>query len=250
VTIPLFDANACIGRRLAPWPNEPATAAALLREMKCLDIDRALVGHYSCWESDISIGNRLSKKELAGHPAFTATSVVVPDTGGDTLPVKTVIRNLVRDGMRAVRLFPRLMNWSPARWCAGTMFRELEKQRLPALWSWSETTPQELHATLVGYPRLPILVYNLNYRLNRILVPLLKQHRNLHVIISPPYAAHQGLEILSGQGLVKQLLFGTGYPTADPAATITYLMYAKIPEKEKRLIGSGNLEKLVNGVRS
>jgi hypothetical protein len=249
MTIPLFDALACIGRRLAPRPNDHTTVRALLKEMKRCQIERALVSHYSCWESDINMGNGHLIRELAGCRTLVPASAVVPDTGGDTPPVKTCIRQLMRNGFKAVWLFPKRMSWSLAEWCADGLLRELEKQRMPALISWNETTPDELHEMLENHPGLPLLVYDLNYRLNRIFFPLLKRHKNLRLIASPPYAAHQGLELLCGQGLAQQVLFGTGYPEADPAAAVTYLMYAKISDKEKRLIGSGNLEKLVNGVR-
>ena len=47
-----------------------------------------------------------------------------------------------------------------------------------------------------------------------------------------------------------RLLFGTGFPDAEGMMAITQLMYADLADEQKRLIGAGNLERLIGEVRS
>jgi predicted TIM-barrel fold metal-dependent hydrolase len=87
-----------------------------------------------------------------------------------------------------------------------------------------------------------------SYRETRILCPLLERHANLYLSLSPPFAVQEGIERICARAGARHLVFGTGYPHAAPGAAITYLMYARITEEERRLIGAGNLERLLSEV--
>ena len=79
--IDLFDANACIGRRIQASAGRPETAAQLIAEMDRLDIGRALVSHWSSWESEPALGNERLVEETAGHLRLVGCWTAVPDQG-------------------------------------------------------------------------------------------------------------------------------------------------------------------------
>jgi ATP-dependent Zn protease len=56
------------------------------------------------------------------------------------------------------------------------------------------------------------------------------------------------MAVLLGGRAAERLVFGTGYPHAEPMPAITQLMYAQISDEQRALIGSGNLERLIAGV--
>ena len=103
---------------------------------------------------------------------------------------------------------------------------------------------------LERHPQLPIVLFDVAYGLNRMLWPLMQRHRHLHLVLSPPYCTHDGIELLQENGSLERILFGTGYPDSDPAAAITYLMYSRISDDDKCRIGSGNLNRLLAEVKS
>ena len=98
------------------------------------------------------------------------------------------------------------------------------------------------------YPDLPLLFAELSYRDQRAYLPLLERFPNVRLVLGAPYSVHRGIEQLVARVGSERLLFGSGFPAAEPMAAIAQLMYAEISEEDQRLIGSGNLEALVEGV--
>ena len=47
----------------------------------------------------------------------------------------------------------------------------------------------------------------------------------------------------------ERLLFGTGFPEAESMSAVTQLMYAEISDEQKRLIGAGNLKRVISEIR-
>jgi predicted TIM-barrel fold metal-dependent hydrolase len=126
----------------------------------------------------------------------------------------------------------------------------MEARRVPVLCPEAQV-PLERAAELAGrHPELPLVLTGLGYRSQRILAPLLENFSNTFVSIGSNYSVHQGLEQLVRKVGAERLLFGTGWPDADAAGAVTQLMYAGISEEEKALIGSGNLERLIAGIRT
>ena len=71
---------------------------------------------------------------------------------------------------------------------------------------------------------------------------------NVHLSLGSPLTVHGGVEHLVATIGPKRLLFGTGFPAADPMPAVTMLTYAEIGEADRALIGSGNLERLIGGI--
>jgi len=244
----LFDCNANIGLRMSAPLEEPTTVGELLEEMDRLEIDAALVSHYSGFESEPLLGNARLDEEVGGHPRLQRAWTVLPDTGGDMPPASDFIGQLVLSGARAARLYPQKNEWCLDEWCAGALLRALEERKVPTMIPQDQTNLRDLHGVLGRHPALPIILSRASYRQNRMLFPLLEQHSNLYIDLSPTYVVHHGIEALCSRNHAEQLLFGTGYSRCEPGASITHIMYADISEEQRELIAHGNLERLIAGV--
>jgi len=81
------------------------------------------------------------------------------------------------------------------------------------------------------------------------LVPLMKTFQKVHLAIGSDYTAHRGIEMFVAAVGAKRLLFGTGFPEAESMSAVTQLMYAEIRHVQKRLIGAGNLKRLIAEIK-
>ena len=144
---------------------------------------------------------------------------------------------------------PRQDYWSLAPWCCDRLFTALQTRRLPVLCQTSELSYEDVAALAERYPTLPLIIIGADYRSQRILLPLLEACSNVYLSIGSNYIVQRGIEQCVETVGARRLLFGTGYPDVDMAGHISQLMYADISDDEKRLIGSGNLDRLIQGVQ-
>jgi predicted TIM-barrel fold metal-dependent hydrolase len=247
--IELFDAQTGFGggQRGNPWVP---SLGELQDSMRRLDVGRALVRtEFDDMDSDPMEANRLLYEECARGQGLVPCPVLMPEGHGDVPSEREQVDDLVRRGAAAAWLRPGPDGWSLAEWCAGKLLRELERRRVPVLCRHSVVGFDDV-ADLAGrYPRLPIVIYQLGYRTQRLLVSLLKAFPNVHLSAGSPWSVHLGLELVAGQVGPERLLFGTGWPYAEPMASITMLTYSGLSEADKRLVGSGNLDRLIGGIR-
>jgi uncharacterized protein len=245
----LFDAQTGFGggQRGNPWVP---SSAELLESMERLSVARALVRtEYEEMDGDPMYSNRFLYETCATHPSLIACPTVLPTGQGDVPSEKEQVQELVRRGAGAACLRPGQDGWATAEWCAGTLLRELEERRVPVLCRQSAVSFEAVADLATRHPRLPIVMFHLGYRTQRMLVPLLKAFPNVWAALGSPYSVHLGLELVAGQVGPERLLFGTGFPYAEPMASITMLAYSDLGEADKQMVGSGNLDRLIRGIQ-
>lgn len=247
--IELFDAQAGFGggRRGQPWVP---TIEELLGHMDRLSVARALVRtDFEEMDRDPMFSNRLLYEACAQHESLVPCPTVLPTGHGDVPSEREQIDELVAHGSGAATLRPEQDGWSTAEWCAGTLLGLLEERRIPVLCR-NSALDFEAVADLAGRHReLPIVMFHLGYRSQRTLVSLMKAFANVYLAVGSPYSVHMGLESMAGHVGVERLLFGTGFPYAEPMASITMLTYSDLSDADKQLVGSGNLDRLIGGIR-
>ena len=215
--------------------------------MERLAIGRALVRtDFEEMDTNPLYSNRLLYEECARHKGLVPCPVVLPRGPGDAPPEEEQIGELLACGSSAVTVRPGVDGWSTAPWCAGTLFGLLEERRIPVLWR-AALGFDPLADLAARYPRLPFVVFHVSYRA-RLIFSLLKAFPNVYVSVGSPFSAHQGLEMLTAAVGAERLLFGTGFPYAEPTCGITILTYGGLSEAQKRLIGAGNLDKLIGEI--
>ncbi len=233
----------------APGQRQPVTAADLCDEMERIGVGAGLVRltpptlHF-----DIAAGNAALYAVHDQSPALIPCPVVIPDAAHDLPSNDAQAAEAVGHGAGAVCIRPRTDCWSLAPWASDGLFRALSARRLPVLCSSDEVPLEELGGLAGRHRGLPLVILGANYRQQRILAPLLEHFPNTYLSIGSNYCVHHGIEALVGAVGPTRLLFGTGFPDVDMLPTVTYLSYADIPDDAKRLIGAGNLRRLMREV--
>jgi predicted TIM-barrel fold metal-dependent hydrolase len=82
----------------------------------------------------------------------------------------------------------------------------------------------------------------------RLMYPLLEKRPNVFFDLSR-FADYGIVEEIVAKFGAGRLLFGSGMPFLNPGAAITYVCYAEIAEKDKRMILSGNWERMEKAIR-
>jgi uncharacterized protein len=246
--ISLFDAQTGFGgaRRGQPWMP---SAEELLGHMARLSVDRALVRtEFEEMDSDPIFSNRLLYEACAQHECLVPCPTVLPTGHGDVPSEREQIEELMAHGSGAAVLRPGQDGWSTAQWCAGTLLSLLEERRIPALCR-NSAFEFEAVADLAGrHPKLPIILFHIGFRSQRTLVSLLKAFDNVYLAVGSPFSVHLGVESVAGHVGAERLLFGTGFPYAEPMASITMLTYSDLSDADKQLVGRGNLERLIGRI--
>ncbi|MFO7897583.1 MAG: amidohydrolase family protein [Planctomycetota bacterium] len=235
----------------------------MLAYMEELDIARALVRTVpDDMEREWLSANQILYDICAEHDGLVPCPVLIPPTARDYPPEDAQVDRALAGGAGAVRLRPKTDNWPIREWVCGPLLRALQEKRLPAFLHERDLPladvpfggahsgfPLAAVGDLAGaYPDLPIILAGFDYRVMRTLLPLLRTFRNVHTATGYNFAMHRGLEFLVRELGPDQILFGTGFPVAEPAMYVTQLMYADIPDDARAAIGSGNLERLLEGI--
>jgi len=247
--IELFDAQAGFGggRRGQPWVP---SAEEFLGHMERLSIARALVRtDFEEMDSDPMYSNRLLYETCERHTRLVPCPTVLPRGHGDVPSEREQVDELIARGGGAAVLRPQQDGWTTAEWCAGELLGLLEERRIPVLCRNSALGFEAVADLAKRYPALPIIMFQLGFRSQRLLISLMKAFPNVYLAIGSPYSVHLGIESAAAHVGAERLLFGSGFPDADPMASITMLTYSDLSDADKRLVGSGNLDRLIGGIR-
>jgi hypothetical protein len=248
----LFDAYCALGPLTAPtFGQEFPTADALLAAMAAAQIGEALVYSPLSYEYDPPTGNAWLMEATAGHANLHPCWVLLPPATQELPAPDLLLEQMRRQNVCAARLCPGPMrnNFSLSDWCSGSLLRALEAARIPLFLDMEEATWDGIAGLLASYPRLPVVLTGVTYRVDRYLYPLWEAHDTLYVELSGYQGLH-GVEAVVDRFGPERLLFGTHLPVFAPGSAITTLMYARIPDDAKALIAHGNLRHLLEAAHA
>jgi len=227
-----------LGRPRVPLERVEPGAGDLLGEMRRLGIGRALVRHRACIEVGPRTGNELLLRELAGREELVPVWMLTPEAVFHPGGPGQAVRQMLSRGVRAAWMHPAGQDYVLEPWCCGRGLEALQERRVPLLVQWDAVTGRQLHEVLGAYPRLPLILLTL--------YPLLEQHPNLHVAVTPTYSVYRGIEELCERFGAGRFVFGSGYPEVEGGAALCMLNYADIPAAARQAIGRDNLERLLS----
>lgn len=248
MTIPLFDVQADFGGAL-PGQRDFPSAEDLAGRLRRAGIERALVRITPTdLECDQPRGNRKLLEACSAHKNFVPCPVVVPGTGGGIPPEPQQVDELLAQGAVAVCIRPAQDGWCLLPWVSGRLFEALQERRLPLL-CLERFVGLDAVGDLAGrYPRLPLILAEVGYRSQRVILPLLETFPNVHLSIGRTFAVHRGIETTVERLGPERLLFGTGLAGYEPMLAVSMLLYCHLGDDPKRLIASGNLDRLIGGI--
>lgn len=247
--IRLFDCQTGFGGG-RPGLRQLSLAEDWFREMDRLRIAQALVRIVPEELNRDAIASNGDLLEFCRtNDRLTPCPIVLPAGGGDVPAETEQIESLLTVGAGAAWLRPNHDHWSLHEWCGGPLLGTLAEARLPAYVLERHVALENLADLAERRPDLPIILAEVNYRSQRKLRPFLQSFPNVHLSLGAPYTVHRGVEQLVQTIGPERLLFGTGYPLADPGMAITQLLYAELSDDDKVLTGSGNMDRLLREVR-
>jgi len=249
VAVELFDVQTGIlGAR--PGERSVATAEDLVSTMARTGISGAVVRVAPAdSEGDWTFSNRKLYEACAKHPELVPCPVVVPNSGEDFASEEEQVAEAISRGAGAAWVRMEADHWVVAEWLSDRLFGALTERRLPVYVAAGSLSPTGLAQLAGSFPDLPVIYAEVGYRDQRILLPLLERFGNISLSIGKNYRVQGGIEQSVRRLGAGRLLFGSGFPDAEPAGAMMQLLYADIAEDDKRQIGSGNIRRLMGEIR-
>jgi predicted TIM-barrel fold metal-dependent hydrolase len=243
----VFDANVRLGRLAASRGRYFATADDLVGAMDQLGIARALVYAALARESDCLRGNQLLLELIGNQPRLLPCWVARPHAESP----ESLVEEMDRHDVRALRLFPRSGHYSVKPWCLGPLATTLARHAKVLLldfespsWSEEKIDWEGVYELCSSQPKLPVVVCGVsmaspaNYR------GFLQDCPNLHLEISQLCCPGE-IRKLAETGLEEHLIFGSDLPTRHAGAPLTLVGMEALDETQRRMILGGNFERLL-----
>ncbi len=250
MALDFFDCNCFFGRTAVPNPNSFSSRDDLVSKMDKYGISRALAYHSVARDHAPSEGNEILEKEIADEPRLEPVWVVMPHHTGEFPEPGRLLKLMKQKNVRAVRIYPSSakQSFSLKEYSAGPLLSMLEEAGIPLFTDIDEIGWDNIDMLLEGHPRLPVILCNTGYRGDRYLYPLMHTYENLYIETSR-FLSHLGIEALCRKVGSKRILFGSGMPFYTGAGAVFYIENLMLDESERRLIASGNLNAILNGVK-
>ncbi len=252
--IKLFDCNASYGSLDVPPIQYAATPADLLAEMDFCAVDEALVTCAAQRCDSPLVGNELVVEQTRDHPRLHPAWVLLPPQTGEQAPtVDRFLADMGEAGVKALWVFPARDKFLLNATTFGAVFEELIEHSIPLFYPLEEAPPaagwQQVDTVLSQFPRLTLVAANHNvWGQDRYFRPLIERYPHLYLDIAA-YEQGRGLEDFCRQYGPERLLFGTRYPEVPMGGPVLNVLHADITERDREMIGSGNLSRLLQEVK-
>ncbi|MFO7611526.1 MAG: amidohydrolase family protein [Clostridia bacterium] len=245
-----FDCNCCIGRSAVTNPGSFYTTDELVSRMADYGIGRALIYHTVARDHFPAEGNPLLSDITGRNPSLFPVWVVMPHHTGEFPSPCELEKQMKRNKVKAVRIFPSAgrHNFSIKPYSAGPLLEMLAHNCIPLFVDIDEIGWDSADSLLETYGDLPVVLCNTGYRSDRCIYPLMEAHGNVYLETSR-YLSHLGIEALCSKEGSGRILFGSGMPVYTGAGAVFYISKLMLDDKDKQMIASGNLERLIGEIK-
>ncbi len=237
-----FDCNCAFGPFRTRVFRFARTAAELIEEMDFANIDRALVYHTAMRYDHPLVGNDLVVKETTGQPRLLATWSVLPSQTGEQPALDVLLREMQRQNIRALRLFPDDHRYFVDEITWGDQLAVYAERRIPLF---VRASLDKVAQLLKSFPELIVVTPSQGSNpLDRYAWPLIEKYPHL-IFETSGYVVDNGIEEFCRRYSASRLVFGSGYPENSNGAAMLALAHAEIPLADRQAIASGNLTQLL-----
>lgn len=246
-----FDACVSYGPVMTPVLDVDYSLDSLLCRMEEYHIDKALTYHSTAREYDAPTGNARLMEEIRGNDRLLPVWALLPHHTGEMEEPDLLMEKMLLQGVRAAIMFPGAgrHNFSMKKWSVGPLMKGLCEHRIPLLLGIDQMGGMERMAEFaMEYPENPIIALNMNYRYDRILFAAMGQTDNLYMETSG-FKSFFGIQEFVSRFGAERLVFGSGMPDMDPAASVSLITWSGLEKDQQALIAHGNLERLIGEVR-
>lgn len=241
-----FDGFTQIGPKKYKHPAEQWSLKHLLNEMDHCSISGALVSYTQSVVYDPMFSNLELSEMLKPYPQlFPIWNVMPADTGEFPAP-EALEKQMKEHDVRAVSLYPKTNAWDWRAHQSKPLLSWLNKNKIFTIVSVAELGYNDLEEFLSKYSHIPLLLTGAVWSEQRLLLPLVELHKNLHISFEK-FQINYGIEHLFKGGYADQMIFASNAPTMSAGAHRTYIDYAEIPKEARDKVAGGNLIRLLKG---
>jgi predicted TIM-barrel fold metal-dependent hydrolase len=245
--VPVFDANASLGRR---HDRRVAvdTTEGMLEAMDAAGVDRAVVYAPHAAGYDSREGNALLLEQIGDESRLVPQFVFNP-TWDELEQFAALVE---KHDVRSVRMVPALHRYPFRDWVVKPWLDWLGEAGIPVwlpvlydfLGTQYEIKPSEVYETLSAHPDVTAVLSEVQYHTMSWAMPLLRGLPNLHVEISR-LANTDGLDRLEAAVGFERIMFGSRFPDAAISPLLYYLHYAGLSDDTLKDTCSRNVERLL-----
>lgn len=243
----VFDSNCCLGKLSVPLPGFIESAKDLVFIMKNAAVDEALVFHIISKEYNPIIGNQKVLEEVREYKNLIPCWTILPEHTGEIPSADKFVKEMIKNRVFAVRIFPKTHNWILSEWAAGDMLKALEERRIPVFIDYEETDWNQLFSLCSAHPALPVVLTRAPYWTSRQIYTLLAKTDNTYIDTSF-FQLYNGIEDICEKFGENRLLFGSAAPWFNMAPSVMAIRYAGISDEKKAKIAGDNLRYLIKSV--
>lgn len=245
-----FDCFTAIGRHTAADPLESWSAGHLTEEMNRCHIQAALVYSHQAREIHPSLGNPQISAVCRQNPHLFPCWVGLPHHTGEFPKPSALIREMESQGVRALKIYPRIYEFPVDQRTLGSLFSALQEAGLLLIVDAGryeeavQVTWNEVAWICDTFPQLNLLLHSVRWEATRALAPLAERYDNLFFEFSN-YQGNRMLEFWCERIGCHRLLFGSESPRRSAGAARSYIDYADLTWEQKQAIAAGNLQRLL-----
>ena len=231
------------------WPIKVRKTEELIALMDKWSIDKAVISSTrSIFTFDFEGGNREVYEAVKKFPDRLVGCAVI-DLGDEDSALKQ-ISSAVDLGMRGIRLYP-LYNGYSLKKVSQKVINALVDASLPVAipyriimnWGLPRLSPDDIENFSEKLSGTDIIICAANYGELAPTLEIMRKNDHVHLETSC-LQTWGGVKVLTDMFGADRILLGIGMPLQYPACGITKVQHADISDKERKLIMSGNAERI------
>ena len=241
-SVTFFDCNGAFGPYRTRVFRYARTADELIEEMDFANIDRTLVYHTAMRFDHPSVGNELVVAETAGQPRLPPTWALLPSQTAEQPALRTLLRQMRRHDVRALRLFPDEHRYFLDDITWADQIAVYMERRIPLF---IRASLDKIAGLLKSFPNLIVVTGSQGSNpLDRYAWPLVEKYPNL-IFETSGYLVDGGIEEFCQRYSASRLIFGSGFPDNSSGAAMLALAHADISDSQRQAIAGDNLRRLL-----
>lgn len=250
--LPFFDANCALGAPMNGGANFAAGVAELLAEMDRMGVERALV-RYNNMENGAAFANDRIAELLADDAGHRLLGVwhILPEQC-DELPHGDAFFNAMEHKrIAALSHLAAPECWVPCRLTIGPIMDAARERRIPFITSHRNYSDSwaGLYRFIQEFPdNIFIVIPDSLWGVDRQIRPLIENFPNVYLETST-FWLPEGLRDIALQYGARRIVYGSGFPQYNQGSMMSVIRNLELEEADKRLVASGNLERILSEER-
>jgi len=244
-----IDTNVWVGKLMSDENGISVSIEELLKKMKVLNIEKAIIYHITQRDIHPDFGNKILLEEISNREELYGILTVLPFQTDEIK--KDIFKNLKQKKIVGFNFFPKKHNFILNKITFGDFLSELEHKKFPVFFDLSGGLDyKDINSILCDFPDLTCILCNLGiWNTDRYAWPLLEKFENVYVESSLLSLQEGGIEETVKKFGAERIVFGSGFPERYFEASILQLVHSEITEKDKEKIAYKNIERIIDGIR-